>query len=194
MRLPPAINWLRTSIAPGDLLITFEDPASRTKLFDTRGSRGMSQATQYSQIMPMTSFKEFLHSLLDTWLNSLELMTVPIIVETPEDAESQMQETFEDQERLVGTRLLRTSINFKGLDPRSKDDDESIMFGRLKPDTNIEEVRSSIEETIDYYTSMPLRVSEITLYISEKVDGPLSTKITVRPIHSVDLNEFFNLS
>ena len=208
MRLPPAINWLRSYNAPGDLLVTFKDPHSKTELFPPirTGLRSWTQEQQYSQILSQNLMRDFLYDLIDTWLDSLELQTVKIPVRDEDgdfvyvDIVESGDKVYEEQERLVGTRLNNTAIYIKGLDFSSTEDDIGIHFNLLKPDTDIEGLRENFQSIIESHISLPLQISKIDIYISEALPQEdirytkQSTHIEARPLNSVDLTEFFKLT
>ncbi len=152
--------------------------------------------------------RDFLYDLIDTWLDSLELQTVKIQVRD-EDGDfvsnafgggSNLPEVYEEQERLVGTRLNGTGIFIKGLDLSSTEDDIGIQFNWLKQNTDIEGLREKFHSIIESHISLPLQISKIDIYISEDLpqeswrDKKQSTHIEARPLNSVDLTEFFKLT
>jgi len=179
MSLPKPINWIRGGSTSNDLLMTY----SEIRAYDNENRR-YTEDTEYSQIMSPNEVKDFLSNLANAWLDSLELTTISVEVI---DSDGTMVN--EEQQRLVPQwNNGEVAMQFKGLDSNSSDDDDGFRLGRLMPDTDLEEVRNEILETIDEYLTSPIQVNYIAIYVSDS-----TIKVLFRPLNPKNLDEMFGL-
>jgi hypothetical protein len=175
-RLPAAINWIKGSNIPGDLLMT---------LIQRRYHGFRSQEQHYSKVMSFTEVRDFFYAVVNNVYDNLELQTISQKV-----WDENGDETGVDVERLVPNPASPIeAIFFQGSDRESEDGDEGFKLNDWRmPDADLEADRNRSLAIIDKYLSAPDQVSLIKCYQSDS-----SVELQFAALRPIDLDEFFGL-